>query len=633
MTSASALLCVLLPVVAAALGLLVGRSRSWAQDWAVLGTGSALVAALAELYGVLRDGAVDSVPFLGTMDLGDGTVLSLDLRADTLSATVSVVVALVACCVQVYSSAYLHGEGTPDAPTRYRPYAATVSMFTAAMMLVVHADDLLLLVIGWEVMGISSYLLVGHHSERASARAAAVKAFLVTRIGDLGVLLAVAVLITDVHTTSISGIIRLAEEGGIGTGTLTLVAVLMLAGVAGKSAQFPLHTWLPDAMEGPSPVSALIHAATMVAAGVYLVARLLPVFLAADAALEIAAVMAAVTMFGAALAAVAQDDFKRLLAYSTISQVSYMLAGVAVATEETGSAPGTFHLLSHATWKALLFLMAGCLAHLVGGSTRMKDYAGLRTVHPGLAVLLGIGLACLAGVPPFGGFWSKEAVLSAAEHSALHGGGVTAWIVLVSGLATALLTGVYSGRAWAVIAMGDPVTGIARPVTEDGETVHHHRLSRRMTGPLVVLAVPSVLMGLVLLRPPEVLEGVEISPVTAVVGTLLALAGLAWSVTAPRRGRADVADLLPDGVRGFLRAGYRLDDVQDALVVRPVKALASVVATGDREVVDGAVRGIVTVTRRGGLALRAAQTGLANGYLVWVFAGAALVGLAGVVLS
>jgi len=508
-------------------------------------------------------------------------------------------------------------------------------MFTAAMMVVVHADDLLLLVIGWEVMGLSSYLLVGHHSERPAARAAAVKAFLVTRVGDLGVMLALVVLLTGAGTTSVSGLVELAERGELGGGTVTLAALLLLAGVAGKSAQFPLHTWLPDAMEGPSPVSALIHAATMVAAGVYLVARLLPVFLAAEVALRVAACIAAVTMLGAALAAVAQDDFKRLLAYSTISQVAYMLAGVAVATDAAGAGPGVFHLLSHATWKAMLFLIAGCLAHLVGGSTLMADYSGLRRARPWLAGLLGVGLASLAGIPPLGGFWSKEAVLSAAEHAALHGGGWTAWTVLVAGLVTSLLTGLYAGRAWAVIAGGDPDLGIARtdrdPHPDTGG--HGHHLPAAMSVPLVLLAIPSVLVGLVLLDPPEVLAEVEISPVTALIGTLLSLAGIGWALNAPRRGFLDVADALPERQRAFLRDGYRLDDVQDALVVRPVRRLAARVAAADRDVVDGAVRGTVVLTRWGGVRLRRAQTGLATGYLVWVFAGAALVGLAGVVLS
>ena len=291
MTASAALLTVALPAVAALLGLPVAaRVRIWAKEWAVLFSLATVVAAVLELLAVWAGDGGGRIPLLGTgdagvTDLGTGT-LDLTIRADSLSALVAVAVAVVAACVQIYSTGYFHGDGTAQEPTRYPAYAATVSLFTAAMMLVVHADDLVLLLIGWEVMGACSYLLVGHHSERDSARRAAVKAFLVTRVGDLGVLLAVVVLLTGAGTTSISDLLAQASAGELSGLTVTAAAFLLLAGVGGKSAQFPLHTWLPDAMEGPTPVSALIHAATMVAAGVFLVARLLPLFEAAPGALE-----------------------------------------------------------------------------------------------------------------------------------------------------------------------------------------------------------------------------------------------------------------------------------------------------------------------------------------------------------
>ena len=621
MTAAAAILTVVLPAVAAVFGLLLGRSRAWAGEWAVLGALATAGAAGVELYGVLANGPVERISFLGRIDLGIGS-LDLDLRADGLSATVAAAVALVAACVQVYSTAYLRGAGTPEAPTRYPAYAATVSLFTAAMMTVVHADDLVLLLVGWEVMGACSYLLVGHHSERPAARAAALKAFLVTRVGDLGVLIAVVLLLVEADTTSIR--LLLERTGQLPSGTLTAAALLLLAGVVGKSAQFPLHTWLPDAMEGPTPVSALIHAATMVAAGVYLVARLLPVFLAARAAMDVAAVIASITMLGAALAALAQDDLKRLLAWSTISQVAYMLAGVAVARGAGDAAPGVFHLLSHAAFKALLFLVAGCVTHLVG-STLLADMGGLRRSQPRLALLLGLGLAGLAGLPPLGGFWSKEAVLTAAEDAALAGGGWPARLVLASGLLTTLVTGVYAGRAFALVATGSP------PPTPDGDPPH--RLPRAMSWPLWVLAVPTVGLGLVLVRPPAVLQAAHVDVLTAFTGVLLSLAGVGWAMSAPRLGGRDVADALPDGVRAFLRDGYRLDGVQRALVVRPYRVLARVVAAGDREVVDAYPRGSVVLVRWTGLLLRRSELGLATGYLAWAVLGAVVIGVAGVVLT
>jgi NADH-quinone oxidoreductase subunit L len=647
-TAAAAILTVVLPAVAAVAGILLGRSVSGAREWGVLGGLGTFAAACVEAYGVATSGPLERIGFLGSVDLGVGR-LGLDLRADGLSASVSVAVGLVAFCVQLYSTGYLSGPGTPEAPTRYRAYAPAVSLFTAAMMTVVHADDLVLLLVGWEVMGICSYLLVGHHSERATARAAAVKAFLVTRVGDLGVLIAVVTLLIGAGTTSIR--VLLEKAGQLPSGVITAAALLLLAGVAGKSAQFPLHTWLPDAMEGPTPVSALIHAATMVAAGVYLVARLLPVFLVAHAALEVAAVIASITMLGAALAAVAQDDLKRLLAWSTISQVAYMLAGVSVARIVGDAGPGVFHLLTHAAFKALLFLVAGCVTHLVG-STLMSDMGGLRRTQPALTLLLGLGLAALAGIPPLGGFWSKEAVLTAAEDAALSGGGWPARLVLACGLLTTLVTGLYAGRAFALVAMGDspgpasvpgsvgvpaaaPELATAAQEGEPADPAHPapHHLPWQMVWPLWLLAVPTVFMGLLLIRPPGVLHAVHVDVLTAFTGSLLSLAGVGWAITAPRLGGQDVADALPDAVRAFLRDGYRLDDLQNLIVVRPYKALARTVASGDRDVVDAGPRGSAVLASRLGVLLRRAEGGLATGYVAWVVLGAVAVGLAGVVLS
>ncbi len=617
MSGVAALLAVVVPAVFAALGIAVsGRSASWSAEWARTGALATLAAAGLELYAVLADGPATGIGLLGHADTGVVTI-ALQLRADQLSALVAVAVALVAFCVQVYSTGY-------DLP-RYPGYAAAVSLFTAAMMLVVHADDLVLLLIGWEVMGACSYLLVGHHHERPAARAAAVKAFLVTRTGDLGLVLAVVVLLVGAGTTSIDEVTRRAASGELPSGTATLAALLLLAAVVGKSAQFPLQTWLPDAMEGPTPVSALIHAATMVAAGVFLVARLLPLFLAAPVALATASVIAAVTMLGAALAALAQSDLKRLLAWSTVSQVAYMLAGVSLARTPDGAGPGVLHLLSHAAFKALLFLVAGCVVHLVG-STSMAAMGGLRRTHPHLALLLLLGLGGLAGVAPLGGFWSKEAVLSVAESVAREGdqGGYAAWpawLVLASGLATAVVTGLYAGRAACLVVLGDAPEGAG-----------DHVLPRSMVWPLWLLAVPTVGLGLVLLHPPALLA-VHLDPVTAVGGTVLALAGLGWAFTAPRLGARDVAAALPAPARSLLREGYRLDGVQHALVVRPYRALAGVVAGGDTDVVDAYPRSLVVAVRWGGRALRRLGDGVATGYVGWAVGGAVLLGLAGVVLS
>jgi NADH-quinone oxidoreductase subunit L len=621
---------VVLPAVVAVVGLpLARRSPAWGREWAVLGALATLAAALVEAVAVYTHGDVQHVQLLGTLDVGTGQV-RLDLRADALAATVAVAVGLVAVCVQMYSTAYLappvDQDPDPDAvepaPTRYPAYAATVSLFTAAMMTVVHAGDLVLLLVGWEVMGACSYLLVGHHSERPAARAAAVKAFLVTRVGDLGVLLAVVLLLAATGTTSITGVLSAVPR--LPPGTVLAAALLLLTGAVGKSAQFPLHTWLPDAMEGPTPVSALIHAATMVAAGVFLVARLLPLYLAAPAALQVAAVVAAVSMLGAALAALVQDDLKRLLAWSTVSQVAYMLGGVAVARSASGAAPSILLLLAHAAFKALLFLVAGCVAHLAG-STLLRDMGGLRRTDRALAGLLALGFAALAGLPPLSGFWSKEAVLSAAESAP----GWAPRLVLVSGLLTTLVTGAYAGRALAVVALGDAPaphgTGPHQPVIGG--------FSWAMTYPLWVLAVPTALLGLVMIHPPDALRDVHLDPLTALAGTALAVVGLTWGLAAARTTERDAAAALPAGVRSFLREGYRLDAVQQALVVAPYTALARLVRAGDRDVVDGYVRAVPVASRWGSALLARAQSGLATGYVAWLVAGAVVASVVGVVLS
>jgi NADH-quinone oxidoreductase subunit L len=663
-TAAAALLTVLLPLAGAAFGLPTGRrSRAWAQEWAVLGTLGAFAAACLEQYGVQHDGPVPAIGLFGLFGRVDtgGVVLSLDIQADSLSAVVAVAVGLVAVCVQLYSIAYLPGEGTPDAPTRYPAYAATVSMFTAAMMLVVHSADLVLLLVGWEVMGLASYLLVGHHSERQAARNAAVKAFLVTRLGDVGVLLAVVALLFWAGTTSIPAVLGQAATGELSRTATTTVCLLLLAGIAGKSAQFPLHTWLPDAMEGPTPVSALIHAATMVAAGAFLLARMLPLYLSAPAALATAAVIASISMLGAALAALAADDLKRLLAWSTISQVAYMIGAIAVANTPNGYAPGIAHLLSHAAFKALLFLTAGCLITLAG-TPLMSGMAGVLRHRGWLALAFALGLGSLAGVPPLGGFWSKEAVLSAAEAAAGRGEW-TGWLVYLTGLTTTLVTGIYAGRAWSLVSQRLPepqAEGLAAPALAEAlpdalphgpagrpmaspaqveqDEVHPGqptpgRLPVPMTFPLLVLAVPTALFGLVLITPPPALSGIHLNVATSVTGSLLALAGLGWAISAQRLGAADVADAFPARTRAVLREGFRFDDLQDALVVRPVRRLARTVGQGDRDVVDAYVRGVGLASRWGGLLLRRASTGLATGYVAWVVVGAVAVGVAGVILQ
>lgn len=558
--------------------------------------------------------------------------IEVGLQVDGLSAVVALMVCCVALAVQVYSVAYMRGD------RRYSSYAAFISLFTSAMLLVVYAGDLLLLYVGWEVMGICSYFLIGHHwEERANSRAA-VKAFLVTRLGDAGFLIGVIVLGVGAGTFQISEIV--AKAGQLSGSTVTAAALLLLAGVAGKSAQFPLHTWLPDAMAGPTPISALIHAATMVAAGVYVVARLGGVFFAAPGALAVLGVIAVISMVGAACAALAQDDLKRVLAYSTISQLGVMAAGLAVGAKSAA----VFHLLTHGAFKALLFLAAGCVI-VTAGSNMLRDYGGLRRGMPITFGAMTVGLAALAGVPPFSGWFSKDSVIEAAQHSALHGGelgglvhtsfvvksgegfvlgtsephtlpGGVAWLVYLGLLATVALTAAYAMRMWLMTFFGE--TRGSYEVREP---------SRFMTWTIEILAVPAAILGFFGLGAPELRPHLEASLLSVLLVVLGAGAAfLVWN----RDPALDPARALGP-VRPVFARGFFVDELYAVAIVRPVKALARYVVVFDRAGVDAAVVGTGHGARRLAELFRFPQNGNPQTYLTGLLAGVVVI-VAGVVI-
>jgi NADH-quinone oxidoreductase subunit L len=618
----TARLAVLVPSLSALVGLLLPRGRrSRAAAVAVTGSALTLLVAILELLGT-RDGATRSgIGLVGHADTGE-IVLGLGLRADRLSALVAVAVGLVAFCVQLYSTAYLASD------RRYPAYAAEVSLFTAAMLLVVQADDLVLLLIGWEVMGLCSYLLVGHDSQRLAARRAAVKAFLVTRVGDVGFVLGIITLITATKTSSITALLLPQTREGLPGWVWPVALLFLIAGVAGKSAQFPLHTWLPDAMEGPTPVSALIHAATMVAAGAYVVARLLPVFAMSVAARDVLVAIACISMLGAALAAFGQVDLKRLLAYSTISQVGYMLAALAIApVNGAGVGPGIAHLLAHAGFKALLFLSAGAFAY-VSGTTLLSGLSGSWRRTPLVATCFTLGLAALAGLPPLSGFWSKEAILGVAQHAAGHGDvRVAAWFVLVVGVLTSIVTAAYATRAWLLVVPARP--GEALPETAPDNRGH---VPDAMRWPLVVLAVPTVFGGLVQIG--SLVPGsLHLSVLTALLTLALSLLAIALVARMARRAElGDPARLLSARHQQWLLDGFGLDALQHRLVVRPVRRLADVVVSGDLDVVDAYARATAVVTRWTGQRLGRMQNGVTTSYLTWLAAGVVALGIAGVSL-
>ncbi|MDG6105265.1 NADH-quinone oxidoreductase subunit L [Dactylosporangium aurantiacum] len=575
------------PVVAGLLGLLVRHRRRGVA--AALGTGAAAAALACAVAAALR-GAREADTGIVVADFGRLAV-TFGTWLDGPAGLVAVAVGVVALCVQVYSVAYLHDD------ERYAPYAAQVSLFTGAMLLVVVSGDLIALLVGWEVMGICSYLLIGHDRRLPEAPRAAVKAFLVTRVGDVGFLLGIVLL--GLH----AGSFRIADvfAADLPAGTVTAACVLLLAGVAGKSAQFPLHTWLPDAMAGPTPISALIHAATMVAAGVYVVARLYPLFERSGAALTVLAVMASVTMLLGALAALGQDDIKRVLAWSTVSQLGYMTGALAVGAP----AAALFHLLTHAAFKALLFLAAGAVIHAVG-TNLMAAMGGLRTRMPVTFWTMTAGLAALAGVPPLAGFWSKDSIIEAAWHATSDADApvprAAAVLVLAATALTVLVTAAYVVRLWRRTFLGEPRGAAARAA---------HEPPWAMRGPLLVLAVPTVLLGFAGLSAAfgRRLGGAhavaELGAFTVAPLVLLAAgAALAW--------RRDPAADLPDTASTRLLANaFYLDAVQDALVTRPVTALARLARRTDETVVDGAVDATgAGATGAGALLARAHVAGL-----------------------
>ncbi|WP_399089132.1 NADH-quinone oxidoreductase subunit L [Streptomyces sp. BBFR2] len=624
----TAVLVPLLPFLGAVAGFFLGRrAPGFVRPLAVLPTLAAAVLAVVTAAGVGTGPATD----VATRLTPTGSVpIDLALHLDGFAVLIAVLVGVVATCVQIYSTGYLRDD------PRYPSYAALVSLFTSAMLLVVYTGDLMVLLVGWEVMGICSYFLVGHYWETEAARAASLKAFLVTKLGDVPFLFGIFALAADTGTFRITGILGSVARDGLDHPTL--IALLLLAGVAGKSAQFPLHTWLPDAMAGPTPVSALIHAATMVAAGVYVVARLLPVFAASAAALVVLAVMAAITMIGSGLAALAQDDVKRVLAYSTIGQLGYMTGALAVG--DRGAA--VFHLLSHGAFKALLFLGAGALIHAAGTNSlsAMSRMSGLDRRVPDAFWTVTVALLALAAIPPFSGFFSKEAVLGAAEHAATGGAagipGAAGWTVLISGLIAALLTAGYATRLWLLAFRGS-----------GAEAPDHGPQPLAMKAVLWVLFVPTAAFGLAAPLLADWFDGRSLTPAltTSVLGTGIALVGglvtyATWRHTTAPATRTAADNAATDPGRVLLgplyrpaAAGFHLDAAYTALFVRPVRAAAVLVRFLDREVVDTYVRAAGTGPRWLGAAVRRAQTGNVQTYLGALLAGALVLAVAAVLVA
>ncbi|MDQ1747989.1 MAG: NADH-quinone oxidoreductase subunit [Frankiaceae bacterium] len=588
-----------LPALAALVGLFAGtRTPGGPAVPAIAGSVGAFVVALLVLAaaegspGRVHESAVTWAPI-------GGRTLHVGTRVDGLVAVVAVMVCVVALLVQVYSTAYMAGD------PRYSTYAAEVSLFTAAMLLVVVASNLFELLVGWELMGLCSYLLIGHYWQTEGARAAAVKAFVTTRFGDAAFL--VGILVLGVHTGSfdIGRVLAVAHHDNV----VTVGVLLLLGGVVGKSAQFPLHVWLPDAMAGPTPISALIHAATMVAAGIFVVARLYPLFLAAPVALTVLGVIACITMLGAALVALAEDDLKRVLAWSTVSQLAYMAGGLAVR----GWTAGVYHLLTHAAFKALLFLAAGSVLRTVG-TNLMSQMGGLRRSMPVTFATAVVGAAALAGLPPFAGAFSKDGVLDAAHER----GGALGTAVYVVGLATVAVTAAYVTRLVVRTFLGDyRGTGDeARPRLHESPLV--------MTAPLVVLAAAAVLLGLPVLphsygvarwlAAPAGTAALHVGVGGVALSTALVVLAAATVYVLWRRDPAADPLAVLGPVRRPLAAAFGVDAFYDRVVVRPLHALAALVLRVDDGGIDATVEGSGATASGLGAALRRVQNGNVQAY-------------------
>jgi NADH-quinone oxidoreductase subunit L len=573
----------LLPVISAALTLFFGkRTPGRGAVYGILALAGSWVLSILVLWHFVQGGGTQASQ-VEWFNVGPFH-LQLGQYIDGLAAVMLVVVTSVSLCVHVYSLGYMHGD------KRFTWFYFVLSMFTAAMLDVIIAPNLFQLLIGWEVMGVCSYLLIGHWWEEKENSNASIKAFITTRIGDVPFMFGIFALIaaTGFKTSNITEISTMVHTGAIPAGVAAVAAILLFGGTIGKSAQFPLHVWLPDAMAGPTPVSALIHAATMVAAGVYLVGRMYTVFIGAETwVLQTVSIIGAITMLGAALLALVQNDIKRVLAYSTLSQLAYMVAVMGVGP--AGRNAAFFHLFTHAFFKALLFLGAGSVIHSVH-SNNMSDMGGLRKYMPVTFLTFVIGSLALAGIFPFAGFWSKDELLVST-----HDGHMWLFIIMV---VTAALTAFYTMRMVWLTFFG----------AYEGHG-HPEESPASMTGPLVFLAAATVGVGFLgspLLHAPFFKwvyfgepEAIHFVPWIALLGTAAALGGiaLAYAVYKEKRERDPLEGALGP-FWGLFQNRYYIDAFYMRAIIYPVRdRLSAAVYWFNQNIIDGVVNGVAALAR------------------------------------
>jgi NADH-quinone oxidoreductase subunit L len=627
-----------LPLLAAAVTALIGpRVLKERSHWPCILAGLTSCALSFVVFFAVGDSSESYVQQYYTWFQAGDVDVGFTLRADGLTAVMLVTVTFVGLLIAIYSIGYMHHD------PGYPRFFAEISLFLFAMTGLVLADNFILLYGFWEGVGVCSYLLIGYYFARPSAAAAARKAFLVTRLGDIGLFVGILLLWSVFgHQLDYGNAFSRANE--IDPGLRAAICLLLFAGAVGKSAQFPLHVWLPDAMEGPSPVSALIHAATMVTAGVYLVARCTPFFGLTPEAQLVVACIGGFTAFLAALIAVTQTDLKRVLAYSTISQLGYMFLALGSGTRDRSLAglavtAAIFHLFTHAFFKALLFLSAGSVMHAMGNVIDMRRFSGLRHVLKTTHWVFLCGACALSGAPLFSGFWSKDEIL-AVTLEAGHSNG--AYVVLfILALLTAGLTAFYTFRAYFLTFWGE-----VRIPSEAGE--HAHESPPVMLVPMQILAVGAVALG-ALVGPtglfaaflhqhwtgsalPNLLsaEAEHHDFVLMAMSSLVALAGIGlsyWMYVRKPSVATDAARAVP-GLYEWSRNKFYLDEIYTALVVAPMSAFAQVLRIFDLYVVDAVVDLLGQVPRLFGYVFRPIQNGLVQFYALLM-----ILGVAGFLLS
>ncbi len=547
------------------------------------------------------------------------------LQLDQLSICFVLLITGVGSLIHVYSVGYMAHD-----PARRR-FFAYLNLFVAAMLLLVLANNYLGLYVGWEGVGLASYLLIGFWSHKPSAAAAAKKAFVVNRVGDVGLALALMVMFTSVGTVSYDGVLGAADR--MSQGTLTAIGLLLLLAACGKSAQVPLQSWLGDAMEGPTPVSALIHAATMVTAGVYLIVRSGPIYdLAPDARLGVVVVGAVTLLFGAVIGC-AKDDIKKALAASTMSQIGYMV--LAAGLGPAGYAIAIMHLLTHGFFKAGLFLGAGSVMHGMDDETDMRRFGGLRTVMPITFVTFGLGYLAIIGVPPFAGFFSKDAIIE----TAFAAGGVKGALLGGATLLGAGITAFYMTRVMLMTFFGERRWARASEATGEMTGAHPHESPASMTIPMIVLAVGSVGAGGLLAiggtlehwlapvvgTPDDVAHAIPVWMMTVVTLAVVAVGiGIAYRMYAMR----PIPQIAPDRVSALTVAARRDlygDAFNEEVLMRPGQRVTAGLVEIDDEGIDGVSRGLGAVVGGASESLRQLQTGFARSYALSMLGGAALV--------